>query len=283
MTTSSRRLTSAASALALLLGALLSTVVLAAPAHAAEKVITITADGVSPKVLQVASGDTVKFVAEDRSFAYRAQSTSDNWSFDSGPIELLDGEYVVPDPITESGTYTYRVAQDEPFTGSVVLPAPTSSTRPSPATAASPKPAASPRAAASPAPAASPTGGTGSAAGPPIAGGFGTLDTVPSPAAGGDGLALPPALAPPPLPGEQPSGPTPATAPVPTAAPLAAPAVPGDLAGQPTSRGIGLPAALAVVLAAGTASLLVRLLLAEPAARRARTGLGAPAPVVTVD
>ncbi|MCU1674159.1 MAG: hypothetical protein JWN77_2272, partial [Frankiales bacterium] len=44
-----------------------------------------------------------------------------------------------------------------------------------------------------------------------------------------------------------------------------------------------LPAALAVVLAAGTASLLVRLLLAEPVARRARTALGVAGSPVTVD
>ncbi len=277
-----RRLTSGTTALGLLLLALLGTAVLANPASAAEKVITITPDGVSPKVLTVAAGDTVKFVTDDRSFAYRAVSTSSNWSFDSGPLGLLDGEYVVPDRITDSGTYTYRVAQDAPFAGSVVLPAPV---RPG-ASPVAPKPSAAPKpspATSSPAPSPAATGGTGTTGTPPIAGGFGTVDSLPSPASGGDGVALPPALAPPlPLPGET-AGPEPATAPVPTAAALAEPAVPGDLAGAPSSRGLGLPAALAVVLAAGTASLIVRLLLAEPAARRARTGMAAPAPAVTVD
>ncbi|MCW2680314.1 MAG: hypothetical protein JWM62_1715, partial [Frankiales bacterium] len=42
-------------------------------------------------------------------------------------------------------------------------------------------------------------------------------------------------------------------------------------------------AVLAVVLAAGTASLIVRLLLAEPSARLARTGMASPAPAVSLD
>jgi hypothetical protein len=56
---------------------------------------------------------------------------------------------------------------------------------------------------------------------------------------------------------------------------------PGRLAEPSTARRYGLPAALAAVAAAGVGSLLVRLLLAHPAARHARrTGSG---PAVTVD
>jgi hypothetical protein len=81
-----------------------------------------------------------------------------------------------------------------------------------------------------------------------------------------------------------PAGPEPETAPEPEAGPTTAAAVPGRLGSPPTARGYGLPAALAAVLAAGVASLLVRLLLAEPAARRrARHAMGRSAPVATVD
>jgi len=58
-------------------------------------------------------------------------------------------------------------------------------------------------------------------------------------------------------------------------------AAPGRLPEPSTARRYGLPAALAAVAAAGVASLLVRLLLAHPAARQARHARSGPA--VTVD
>lgn len=262
------------------LAALLGSLLLAAPAHAAERVITITAEGVTPQVLEVEAGDTITFINEDRSFGYRAVATSDNWDLDSGPVGLLPGRsYTHPEPITEQGVYTYRVAEGEAYEGSVVRPGPTT-----PSPAASRKPAASPKpgsTAPSPAaqPAPSPTGGTG-AGGPPPIGSLGGLPTQEPPAAG---VAPAPDIALPELPGESP-GPNPQTAPEPEVGPTTAAAVPGNLAGPPTSRGYGMPAALAAVLAAGVASLLIRLLLAEPAARRrARGSMTGPAPVATVD
>ena len=240
----------------------------APPAHAAERVITITAEGVTPKVLTVAAGDTVRFVNEDTSFAYRAVSTSDNWTFDSGPVGLLPGRsFTVPDPIAGAGTYRYQVAQDAPFQGSVVVPA---STRPS----AQPSPTrrGSTGATASPAPTAEPmappagSGGAGEAGPPPLQGGVGAVDTAPQPTPGG--VALPPTLAAPLVPGESLRARTPQTAAEaagePSPAPLGAAAVRGDLPGAGSTRGLGLPAALAIVFAAGVISLLVRLLLAEP-------------------
>jgi hypothetical protein len=113
-----------------------------------------------------------------------------------------------------------------------------------------------------------------------VAGGFGPLGAPPAPPAGG--VAPPPAIALPELPGES-AAPLPETAPEPeeAAGPLA---LPGRLGAPAGYRGYGLPAALAVVLAAGVASLLVRLLLAEPAARRrARSSMTGPSPVATVD
>lgn len=68
-----------------------------------------------------------------------------------------------------------------------------------------------------------------------------------------------------PLPGAT-AGPLPQPAPLPAA--REAGAGPGRLENPPTLRALGLPSALAAVLAGGVASLLVRLLLAEPAARR---------------
>ena len=276
------------SAFAVLLLALLGSVVLAAPASAAEKVISITADGLKPRTLTIAAGDTVVLVNDDAAFRYRATSTTDNWSFDSGLVPLTAGQrYALPE-ITDSGAYGFTVFQDEePFTGTVTLPrpgapAPRPAASPSRSGAAQPSAGASP--AAAPAASPSPTGGTGAAALPPLTGGFGTVDTVPSPVPGG--IAQAPALAPalPALPGEVP-GPAPQTAgsPSPSPAQLTANAIEGDLPGAGTSRGYGLPAVLAAVLAAGVASLLVRLLLAEPVARRAVAGLRGPDPAVTVD
>ena len=94
------------STLLLALTALLGSLLLAAQAsQAADKVVTITAEGVDPKVLEVAPGDTVTFVNEDTSFGYRAQATSENWDLDSGPVGLLPRRsYRHPDPITEAGT-----------------------------------------------------------------------------------------------------------------------------------------------------------------------------------
>jgi plastocyanin len=268
------------------LAALLGSLLLAAPAQAAEQVVTITAEGVTPKVLRIAAGDTITFVNEDSSLGYRAKATSDNWDLDSGPVGLLPGSsYTHPEPITQAGTYTYRVADGEPHAGSVVLPAANGATPAPPPAGSSPAPSpgsSSSPAAASPSPDASPEGGTGTAEAP-VSGGFGAIDTDPPPAV--EGLAPPPAIALPDLPDEQAVGPLPETAPElePEARPSVAAALPGRLSSPPTARGYGLPAALAAVLAAGVASLLVRLLLAEPAARRrARPSVVGPAPIATV-
>ena len=203
-----------AAARSLLVAALAAVVVLpAGPASGAERIVTITAEGVLPSRLEVAPGDTVRFVSEDATFAYRAQSTGGPWSFDSGLTELLDGDYLVPAPLVQPGTYTYRVAQDEPFSGAVVVPGRAGP----PAPAATPAPAGASAPAATPAPA-----GTSAPAGAAASG-------APEPST--------------------PSGRA-VTGPVPAAG---------------TSRALGLPVALATLLLLGTASLLVRLVLAEAA------------------
>ncbi|MDP9466989.1 MAG: hypothetical protein M3P31_07155, partial [Actinomycetota bacterium] len=72
----------------------------AGPALAEERVVQIGRDGVRPQVLRLAPGDTVRFVNEDPTFAYRAQSTGGPWRFDSGPTTLLDDAFVVPAALT---------------------------------------------------------------------------------------------------------------------------------------------------------------------------------------
>ena len=133
----------------------------AGPALAAERVVRISRDGVAPQLLQVEPGDTVRFVNEDPTFAYRAQSTGGPWAFDSGPTALLEGDFVVPSALTRPGSYGYRVAQDAPFAGTVVVagavpaatptaaqvlvspaPAPPLTPAPGPAVSASPSAAA---------------------------------------------------------------------------------------------------------------------------------------------
>jgi plastocyanin len=143
----------------------------AVPAGAAERVVQIGRDGVRPQVLQAEPGDTVRFVNDDPTFAYRAQGTGGPWRFDSGPTALLEADFVVPAALTSPGTYRYRVAQDAPFIGSVVVgggPAPTAAPA-SPAVAPSGSPSAAalpPTAAASPRPAVAAPAVRGPLAGP---------------------------------------------------------------------------------------------------------------------
>jgi plastocyanin len=141
---------------ATLLLVLAGAVVAGGPATAEERLVQIGRDGVRPQVLQVEPGDTVRFVNEDPTFAYRAQSTGGPWRFDSGPTALLEGDFAVPEALTQPGTHTYRVAQDAPFAGSVVVAgavpptaAPTAAPSPAPApggssVAATPAPVAAP-------------------------------------------------------------------------------------------------------------------------------------------
>ena len=144
------------------------------PALAEERVVQIMRDGVSPQVLRVEPGDTVRFVNEDPTFAYRAQSTGGPWRFDSGPTTLLEDDFAVPSALTGSGTYTYRVAQDAPFTGSVVVGGGAVPPTPVPPTAVPPTAAAGP---ATPAPVAAPAV-PGPLAGPPSSRALGLAVTV---------------------------------------------------------------------------------------------------------
>lgn len=252
----------AASVLAALL---LAPLLVAGPAYAARTVtISITATGPKPASTTAAVGDTVVFVNDDATFVHQVGSGSGPWTskWESPPLPP-GGRYQAP-RLTKPGTYTYKGVNLDSFTGKVVVPA-AASPAPRATTTAAPGPSKSPQATASP----SPTGSAGAAGAPPLAGGLAAVG-VPSasPIAGAPAPVVAPTL-----PGEQqpstaPSGPTVAIG-------------SGRLPEPPTNRGYGLPASLAAVAAAGVASLLVRVLLAHPAARRARHASGVRS--VTVD
>jgi plastocyanin len=244
------------------------------PALAATtRTISLTTNGPKPADLTAAVGDAIQFRNDDPTFVHSVGSEGNNWSFQCRP--LAPGEICKVGTLKKPGTYLYKGINLDSFSGRVVVPGATTSAAPSPK--ASPKPASSPAAHPSPtaqqaSPASSPatTGGNGTAGGPPIAGGFGSVG-APSPAPPAPGAPAPNVA--PVLPGEQ----------LPSAQPTGPVVVaePGRLPEPSTARRYGLPAALAAVAAAGVASLLVRLLLAHPAARQARHARSGPA--VTVD
>lgn len=250
----------------LLLGVLLAVVLLPlvgiTPASAAAKTITIslTANGPKPASGTAAVGDSVVFRNDDQTFVHQVSSASTNWTFDSPP--LAPGQTFPAGKLAKPGTYVYRGANLDSFTGKIVVPGgTTASAAPPPSRSAAPAPSRSPAASSAPASATpSPAGGSGQVGPPPLAGGFGTVGAPTPPAASPRGPA--PNVAPT-LPGEDPVV-------SPEASGVAVSIGRGRLPEPPTGRRYGLPAALAAVAAAGIASLLVRLLLAHPAAKRAK-------------
>lgn len=237
---------------------------LAGPAQAAERVVVITADGPDPVTLAGAKvGDVVTFRNEDATFPHGVRSTSANWSFN---VRLNPGQEFTTAKLAKTGTYTYDsgdLTLDD-YEGSVVVGS-SATARPTPSKTrtASPRPTSTGSDEPTPSPSSTETGtGSGSATTPPLIGG-----EVP-------------------VPTSSPTGPPPVTAPEPTETedPDGEPdgggtvALPGGtLPEPPTPREYGLPIAVATVGAAGTASLLVRFLLAHPAGRRQDR------PLVTLD
>ena len=231
-------------AIAVLAGAQLGLGVLAPAAQAAERTITITADGPEPVTLTgVRPGDTIVFVNGDGTFPHTVASRSANWSFST---TIFPGDrFEVPDALTTAGRYLYGDDSElEDYSGEVVVG---TVAKPSRTPTRSPAPRATRSAPATSEPTASPTSGTGVLTAPPIAGG-------PTPSAT-----------------PTPTGPAPVTAPEPseTEDPEEQTTVLGDgpLPEPYTPRAYGLPGAVAAVGAVGTATLLVRFLLAHPAGR----------------
>jgi plastocyanin len=256
---------------ALLLGLVLVPLLGVGPAVAAAKTITIdlTAAGPKPASVTAAVGDSVVFHNADATFVHEVASKSTNWRFDTGP--MAPGQSVAVGRLTKAGEYVYQGVNLDTFTGKVVVPAASS---PAPAASRTASPAASRSAAPSAAPSApgasaSPTSGSGVVGPPPLAGGV-----IPGPSAPAGSGGPAPNVAPT-LPGEEiaSAGPTGGAVAIGR----------GRLPEPPTGRRYGLPAALAAVAAAGVASLLVRLLLAHPAARRAKHARGRSNVSVSVD
>ena len=259
-----------AALLTALLAALASSLLLAGPASAARTVdVVLTADAPAP--MAIAPGDSVRFVNGESGplappHAVRAvqQDGSTAWQYESGPI--APGAASAPVVFPAAGTYLFvdrrggAVLASE-VTGRVVVTAPA---------AASPRPAPAP---AAPSPAAAPppadTAGLDAPAAPPAEAPVAASDLPPlvsgleAPPAPLDEPLVPPSVA---LPGT--------AAPTPAARREVVAAEPGPLPGVGTSRGVGLPATLAALAVVGVASLLARVLLAEPAAQP-----GAPRPV----
>lgn len=229
----------------------------ATPAAAARTVdVVLTAS--APATVSLAPGDSVRFVnGETGPLAppHRVTATqrggSTSWSYES---DLLAGGQSTPPVVFRSaGTYLFVDRRGGPGPlgteqlGRIVVTAPSPASDPAPAPApAAPAPAQPAPTTAAPAP--SRTAAPSSAVAAPA-----PLDLpVPSPT-GEIASQLPT----PDVADEADEGPPPVQA------------LRGPLPGALTSRGIGLPAALAAVAALGVASLLVRVLLAEPAARAA--------------
>ncbi len=249
---------------------------LAAPARAATRVVILGPQGPSPQNITLAKGDSVRFQNDD-GVTHTVTDAGTNWSFRKA---IAAGASATTPAFPTAGTFSYTddfvlVAVPQRAGGSIVVPSTAATASPS----AAPKPSATtspaPRPSAAPSPTAAPTASPTS-----------TPATV-----GGAGTAVPPGFGPGVLPSTGPtppaSGPQPDLAP-PVADSSASPAAvaPGATISYGDRNGVvqgsphryGLPAALAVVGITGIVSLLVRLLLAQPEARRRRTG-----PAVTLE
>jgi plastocyanin len=238
-----------------LLAALLSSLVLAAPAQAAVSKVSLTASGPSPATVTVKAGDTVAFTNTD-TVTHTLQSTSGNWKLAAtrvGPKSTKSVAFAKSGTFDYSDTYANFLGLSQSTAGHVVvLASPPPS--PTPRATTSPRPVASPtaRPIVSASPSAVPTA-SGFAVPPPITGGV-----IPTPSATSSAGPVPQVASP----GATPDSPS--TTPV-AHVDYASPR--GIVQGS--SHGFGLPAALAVVGVVGVASLLVRLLMSAPEAGRA--------------
>ncbi len=227
-------------------------------ARAATKSVTLTNQGPSPASITIAVGDVVRF--DNQSNVDHTLTSAKTWTFKR---TIAAGSAATTNPFPTAGTYAYTdeftlVAIPQQVNGSIVAKgatptaSPTPSPTPKPTTGPTPRPTVAPTPTrsptASPTASPSPSGGTGTAVGPGL--GTGVLTSA---------------------------QPTPSSGPAPD---IAAPASPSTSAGPVIAYGdkaavvqgsphrFGLPAALAVVLMGGVLSLILRLLLSLPEARR---------------
>jgi plastocyanin len=240
------------------------------PARAATVTVTLTVQGPGPNPASAAAGDTVVFANSD-AVTHTVKAYGSNWAFDvriaagssASHVFAAGGSYGYTD------THAVGLFNSRSDVGTVAVSAPATKPTPAPVRTAAPSPAPRapakpPAASASPATSASPAApGAGTALAPGL--GSLTLPTAgPVPSAG---LPAPDLAAPPPE--------TALAQPTPQSTVGAVYADKGLTQGSP--HRYGLPAVLAVLAVTGVASLLARLLLSEPAARRRRTRPGGAA------
>lgn len=236
----------------LLTGLAAAGLLLATPAQASIRTITLTAQGPSPAQLTIGKGDVVNFFNTDN-VSHTVTRTTGGWAFNA-VIEA--GKSKATSTFTATGTFGYSdshavVLNDA---GTIVVkaaaPAPTTSPKPSPKPSPTTSPVVKPTATSTPtaSPTTQPTR-SGTAIGPGIG-----VGTFPSASPGATAGPRPDVAAP-------------------------EPSESGAVQNlgysdrglvQDSPHRYGLPAALALVAILGVLSLLVRLLLAEPAARRHR-------------
>jgi plastocyanin len=274
-------------AAALVVAALVALAALvAAPPAQAARTVDVVLSAQPPAEVALAPGDSVRFLnGETGALAppHTVRSTegdgSTAWQY--GPVTLNPGQTSEPVVFPGPGTYLFTDRRGGPAplgseqVGRIVVTAPPPPPAPAPAPDAGPAapppaqpappatqpappaaqpapPAAQPAPAAPAPPAAQP--GAGSADLAPLLIG---REAAPLGPIEGEAVA-PPAIADLLGDAQQPA----VAAPRPGVAPVAGP-LPGFL----TSRGLGLPTTLAALAALGVASLIVRVLLAEPTAR----------------
>jgi hypothetical protein len=234
----------------------------------------------APAPVTIAAGQSVQFHNAEPLAAHQVtaaepaagQPPTATWTYDSGPLQ--PGQKTEPLVFRVAGTFLFtdqRSLAGVPVgsqKGRVVV-------TPPPAAAASP--ASSPAAAAGPrsAPPAAQTTPGSAPAGVPAPTDVGAAQLSPfsagvaqAPTSLAGGPVVPPAVA-----AELGALPqAPVAAPAAVAAQPPVQALAGPLPGASNQRGLGLAATVAAVAVAGVVSLLVRVLLADPAARRPTSG-----------
>lgn len=230
----------------LLLAGLVATVLatLVAPASAATATVTLNGNGPTPQAITINRGDTVRFVNQDNG-SHTITSNAGAWSYSA---TIAAGASATTPAFAAAGQFGYRdsffiavVQQNVNGTISVRAPSPS----PTPSATRSPTPAPKPSATRSPTPAATPSA---------------SASATPSGMAIIPGIDGVPTLAPT-------AGPTPDVAPPETALPTPTVVAYGPKSAivQSSPHSFGLPVLLALLAAVGTLSLIVRVLLAQPA------------------
>ena len=236
-------------ALCLLLAAplLLLLALLATPAAAATGRVTLASNGPTPQTITINRGDTVTFVNQDNS-SHTITSNAGAWSYRA---TIPAGASATTPPFRSAGQFGYRDTYfvalfEQNANGYVSVRAPSSTASPTPKPSATKSPTPSPK----PSPTKSPRGSA-------------TPTASPTPS----GLVIAPGIGGLPTPGVI-GGPTPHVAPSESASPTPTSVTYGDKAAivQSSPHGFGVPVLLALLAALGVLSLIVRLLLAEPAA-----------------